>query len=397
MNKLEKTAIISAIATAGIALLKFLAGAFFGSIALIADAVHSFTDIIGITAVFFGIRYSGIKTKKFPYGLYKLENLASLFIAVIIFFTAFEILIESVNSLKGEPLQAGAIAIIAAFISMIASFLLAKYKEKIGREENSPSMKSEAKHTKLDAITTFGVLIGVSASYAGFAFMDPLIGIIIAVLVFRAGASILLDSAKVLLDASLDHKTMKKIEGIALEEKTVKVKEIIARNSGRFVFVDLRLETSLTDLKKANQLKKRCEEKIRKEIPRIDKIMIDIEYRKKDELIYAVPLKENKKESEIALEFGAAEFFGLISKNTKTKKIKTRIIKNPHSQATTRKGILAAELLAKNNADILLTKKEMQRGGGYYALEDNFIEIQKTKAKTFKEILKESEKNENSG
>ena len=237
MNKLEKTAIVSAIVTAGIALIKFLAGISFGSIALVADAIHSFTDIIGSVAVFFGIRFSDIKSKKFPYGLYKLENLVSLFLSLLIFYTAFEVMGVAVSGLGAPAEKVGAIAIGAAAFSLVVSFLLAKYKAKVGREENSPSMLSEAKHTKLDAMTTVGVLVGVTLSFAGFPFFDPIIGILIAVLVFKAGVEILLDSAKVLLDVSLDYKTMKKIERIAAGQKEVKVKELIARNSGRYIFV----------------------------------------------------------------------------------------------------------------------------------------------------------------
>jgi len=393
MNKLEKTAIISAIVTAVIALIKFLAGTFFGSIALVADSIHSFTDIIGSIAMLFGFRFSDIKSKEFPYGLYKLENLVSLFIAVLILYTSFEILKKSVDAVLTTAFQqAGVITIIAALFSLIASFLLAKYKFKVGREENSPSMLSEAKHTQLDAITTIGVLIGVSASFVGFPLLDPIIGIFIALFVFKAGAEILFDSAKVLLDVSLDYKTMKKIEKIAATEKAVKVKELIARNSGRYIFVDLKLETNIKDLKKVDQLKKQCEKKIRETVPRIDKIMLDIEYKKKDILIYSVPLLQKNKNSGIALEFGSAPFFGLfkiINKSGKQKLLESKIIENPYAKKSRQKGILAAELLAKNKVDVLFTVEEIHKGGGRYALQDYFIETRKTNKKVFSELLEE--------
>ena len=85
MNKLEKAAVISVLGNAFVSVIKFAAGTAFGSVALIADAIHSFTDIIGSIAVFFGVRFADVKSEKFPYGLYKIENLVSLFIAFIIF------------------------------------------------------------------------------------------------------------------------------------------------------------------------------------------------------------------------------------------------------------------------------------------------------------------------
>ena len=390
MNKLEKTAIISAIVTAFIAIIKFLAGTMFGSIALVADAIHSFTDLIGSIAVFFGIRFSETKSKKFPYGLYKLENLVSLFLALLIFYTAFEILLGAINNLNAPVEKAGSIAIVATVFSLVVSFVLAKYKFKVGKKENSPSMLSEAKHTMLDAITTIGVLFAVVFSYLGFPIFDPIIGFFIALLVFKVGIEIFIDSSKVLLDASLNYKTMKKIERIAEQGKEMRVKNLAARSSGRYVFVDLKLETNIKDLKKVNQMREKCEERIKKEIPRIDKIMIETEYKKKDVLLYAVPLTQGKKNSLIAPEFGTAHFFGLFmltNKPTEKKLLGSEIIKNPHAKEDAKRGILAAELLTKKKVDVLITLNEMNKGGAYYALEDSFIEMQQTKAKTFQELL----------
>ena len=390
MNRLERTAILSAIATAAIAIIKFAAGTLFGSIALIADAMHSFTDIIGSVAVFFGVRFSDVKSRKFPYGLYKLENLISLFLSLLIFYTAIEILLESAAAIGSPGQKIGVIAIAAALFSLAVSFLLARYKLKAGREENSPSMLSEAKHTKTDAVSTVGVLVAVTASFMGFPILDPIIGILVALVVFKAGFEIFVDSAKVLLDASLDYKSMRKIERIARQQKEVMVTEIAARNSGRYVFVDLKLETNLKDLKRVDQLRKHCEEKIKREIPKIDKIVIEIDYKKKDVLLYAVPLSQKSINSGIASEFGTAPFFGLFKISNRAgggKPDGARIIANPNAKEKTKRGIRAAELLAKNKVDVLLTPSEMHKGGGYYALQDNFIEMQVTKAKTFEEVL----------
>jgi cation diffusion facilitator family transporter len=392
MNKLEKTAIISAFATAIIAIVKFLVGTLFGSVALVADAIHSFTDIIGSVAVFFGARFSNVKSKKFPYGLYKLENLISLLLSLLIFYTAFEILISTVEGFGLTVERANSITILAAVFSLIVSFALAKYKFKVGKKENSPSMLSEAKHTQLDGITTIGVLVAVTASFLGFPFLDPIIGFFIALIVFKAGIEIFIGSARVLLDASLDYKTIQKIERIAEQYKEIKIKDLAARSSGKYIFIDLKLETNLKDLKKVNQLKLDYEEKIKKAIPRLDKIMIDTEYKKKNILLYAVPLIDKKEDSLIALEFSQSPYFGLLKlTNTSNKKelISKKIIKNPYLKEKTKRGILTAEMLTKNKVDVLVTLNELHKGGAFYALEDNFIEMQQTNKKRFNQIINE--------
>ncbi|RLG69423.1 MAG: hypothetical protein DRO07_02385 [Candidatus Iainarchaeum archaeon] len=389
MNKLERTAIVSTLANIFLSIIKLVAGLLFSSIALIADAMHSFTDIIGSLAVFFGIKFSTIKSKRFPYGLYKLENLISLFVSLLIFYAAFEIASDALVSLHAAKQITSILPSLVAFFSFIFVFVLAKYKEKIGKAENSPSMLAEAKHSLGDAASSLAVVAGVTLSFLGMPYFDPIVGFAVALLVFKSGAEILLDSVKVLLDASLDYATMRRIEKLASKQKNVRVKEIIARNSGRFVFVELKLETNLKDLKAVSRLQKECEEKIKKEIPRIDRITIEIEYKKKPVLYYAVPLESNSLKSRIAQEFGLAKYFGLFKVDTKKRKlIEYSIIENPNWNAKHRRGILAAELLAEHNVDVLLNKGALHKGGAYYALQDSFIEIKKTKAKSFEELLK---------
>lgn len=392
MNKLEKAALVSILGNAFVSAIKFLAGTMFGSVALVADAIHSFTDIIGSVAVFFGVRFSDIKSDKFPYGLYKIENFVSIFISLIIFWSGIEIFLESWEKLGSAKQITGFGAITVALVSLAIVYMLAKYKEKVGREENSPSMVSEARHSMLDAYGSIGVVLALALSLAGYPFFDPIIGLGISLLVFKAGCEIFWDSAKVLLDISLDYKTMKKIEKIAGEQKEVRVKELLARNSGRYVFVDLRLETGIKDLKKVDMLQKQCEQKIRQAMPKIDKIMIEVEFRRKATLTYATALETGSQDSRVAQEFGSAKFFGIVKAGNEPGKkgvISKKVLENPHWKSKERKGILAAEFLAKQGVDVLLAKESLHKGGAYYALQENFIEIRKTKKRSFGEILEE--------
>jgi cation diffusion facilitator family transporter len=390
MNELERAAIVSSFATAVIAIVKFVVGTSFGSVALIADAMHSFTDIIGSIAVFFGIRFSEIKTNKFPYGLYKLENLISLFLSLIIFYTSIDIVFDVIDSIGKPVANAGSLTILAALFSLIVSLALAKYKLKVGKKNNSPSMINESKHTKMDAITTMGVLIGVTASFLGYTFLDPIIGFLVALLVFKAGLEIFIDSSKVLLDASLDYKTLRKIESIIEKEKGVKVSSLMARSSGRYIFVEMKLETNIKDLKKASQLKEKYEKEIKQKIPFIDKIIIETDYKKKNVLVYAIPIQKNSESSLLSEDFGTTKFFGFVKINLLEKKVLSKkIVPNPFASEKSRKGILAARLLTKKKVDVLITKKEMHEGGAFYALQDNFIEMKTSKEKTFKKVIGE--------
>lgn len=93
---------MSIVATAFLALIKYSVGALSGSIALVADAIHSLTDVISsIGAAFFGLKISSrMPSDGFPYGFYKAENIASLFLALAIFYAGYEIILSSVEKFE---------------------------------------------------------------------------------------------------------------------------------------------------------------------------------------------------------------------------------------------------------------------------------------------------------
>jgi cation diffusion facilitator family transporter len=100
LKKGETAAKFSTLVNLFLAIIKGVVGVLSGSIALIADSLHSFTDIFASLAVYIGLRLSRRKPdEKFPYGYYKFETLASLVISVIIIITGFEIIIESLNDI----------------------------------------------------------------------------------------------------------------------------------------------------------------------------------------------------------------------------------------------------------------------------------------------------------
>lgn len=107
--------------------LKLVMSLLSGSISLLADAIHSSTDIISSVALLIGIKISGRKTKNFPFGLYKVENLISLGIAFIIFLTGYEIVREVFFEHRGFILVRPYLAMTTAAIAMCVTYLFSSY------------------------------------------------------------------------------------------------------------------------------------------------------------------------------------------------------------------------------------------------------------------------------
>ncbi|MFC2166010.1 cation diffusion facilitator family transporter [Acidobacteriota bacterium] len=387
MEKTEKASLLSSLTSLLLVGFKFFIAILSGSIALKADAVHSFSDAISSLAVFAGLKISKRKFKKFPYGFHKVENLISLFISFFIFWAGYEIVKEvifaSPQEIKKLPL-----AILVAGASFCVSFLLSIYKIKVGTKTNSPSLLADGSHSRTDAFSSLIVLVGLSGHLIGLQ-IEKIAAVIVVLFILKSGYGILIESLKVLLDASLDYQTLDQIRKTIEEEKRVaQIKTLIGRNSGRYRFVEADLILKVKELEKASHIVASLEQKIKKEIPFIDSIRIHYEPVKKTILKYAVPLASP--EGQLSDHFGKAPYFALFEIDVKKNNIlRQEIVSNPFLAQETGKGISVAEDLTKREVDYLILKEKFGGKGPQYVLADSSIEITIMKKNTLLEILTE--------
>jgi len=389
----KKAALVSIGVTAVLVVIKYFFGILSGSIALIADAIHSLTDVISSIGVFIGLKISSRKpTKEFPYGFYKAENIVSLFLALAIFYAGYEIILTSVEKFGTVILTNVPFAIAAALTSLIVTLLLSRYKLKVGRELNSPSLIADGKHTQADTYASTAVLLGLMGYYFGFSSLDSIAGVLVSVFIFRAGYEILKDAIKVLLDASIGYEGLSRIREIVSETYGVrKINTLKARSSGKFMFIELEIETNLKDLERAHQLSDRIEEQVKSEIKNVDRVIVHMEPEEKEFIRYAVPCTENNgMRSKVSGHFGEAEYFCLFGIRTADNELTDmQFLKNPYRTLEKRKGLKAAELLVTKKIDKLITKQSIAQKSAFYVLEDAYVEFAETDADTIGEIVKE--------
>ena len=127
MNRIERVALYSFILNLFLLIIKFVAATLSGSMAIMGDAIHSTTDTLSSLGVFFGLKISQRKTEKFPLGLYKLENLVSLFISFAIFIAGYEILREVIFS-PAREIKNLSVGFMVEGISIVASLIISHIK-----------------------------------------------------------------------------------------------------------------------------------------------------------------------------------------------------------------------------------------------------------------------------
>lgn len=127
----KAAALISITVTIFLVVLKYSIGVLSGSIALVADSIHALTDVLSSVAVLLGLMIASRKpTKSFPYGFYKAENVASLLLALAIWYAGYEIVRTSLGQVGGVLLSHLPAAIATALVSVLVTFLLSRYKLK---------------------------------------------------------------------------------------------------------------------------------------------------------------------------------------------------------------------------------------------------------------------------
>ena len=236
--------------------LKIAAGFVSGSLSIISEAIHSMSDLLASILTFFSVvKSSEPADKNHPYGHGKYEDLAGFIEGVLILVAAICIIYKSSKKiLMGTPLETGhTIGILVMFVAVILNIVVSSILFKVARESNSVSLYADGEHLRTDVYSSSGVLIGLLLiKITGYSLLDPIIAILVAVFIYRAGYAISKRSIMRLLDFSLPNDDIEKIKKIINNfSGTIQLKEnsLKARQTGPSKDIDLILqfpkETSL--------------------------------------------------------------------------------------------------------------------------------------------------------
>ena len=210
---------------------KFAAGILGRSGAMVADAVHSLSDMATDIVV---IVFAGISAKPrddgHDYGHGKYETLASILISLALIAVGAGILTESIRSIRsvlaGEELpRPGAIALAAAVLSIVVKELLYRYTVRAGRRLESPSVVATARHHRSDAFSSLGTLAGIGCAYFlsdKWRIADPIAAIVVSLFIFKIAFELLRSGIGELLEKSLPADTEEEILQLVTADPAVR-------------------------------------------------------------------------------------------------------------------------------------------------------------------------------
>ncbi len=428
MRVYKRVSVVTLVALAVVATTQFIIGRLTGTIGIIADSYNNLSDVLSIIIVFVGLIVSE-KPPDFnhPYGHYKAENIASLFVGFLIIFAGAEAVWEALQRLLNpSPAEVNIFSVGTILFAVAVSKGIAIYQQRVGEKTGSPSLVAEAKHFNVDVYLSLSPLAGLVAVYAassfvnpitdtlsffaliqsasfyeqlliqlgtynmyyGYMLVDPLVGIGISLMVFWVGFNVTKNAINVLVEKVQYPEMIEEIKNVVEEYPQVdRVAQIKGRSAGRYVLIDLILELkpemSLTE---SHYIIEEIRNIVRSKFPRVGYILIETRPAEKKEIeILAFPTDEdNGIESLVCPHFGKCKNFVLV-KLMNGKIVEVETVKNPARSREHGKGPESAEFLFKKGITALASKGMGKPA--FYALRNLGIFIYESEERPVKELV----------
>lgn len=242
MNLIKEKKLVAGLSissNAFIIILKFIAGSISGSISIISEAIHSLSDFLASVLTFFAvIKSSEPADKTHPFGHGKYEDMSGFIEGGLIIFAGFYIIWEALKKIIfHQTVEVDTtLGICVMLFAVVANIFVSSYLFKVAEKSDSVSLHADGEHLRTDVFSSLGVLLGlVLIKVTGIPVLDPIIAILVAIFVLKAGFEISKKTLNNLLDGTLpteDIETIKNIINSYNNECLRGYKDLKARRSG---------------------------------------------------------------------------------------------------------------------------------------------------------------------
>jgi len=261
--------------------LKLFIGFSSGSIALIADGIHSLSDIMTDVVVLLGVRFGSKEPdQSHPYGHGRAETFSAGFIALfLVFIGSAMIYYAAVDIAKGNITDFNIAVLIIAIVSIVVKELLYKLTERVAIKSHSPALYANAWHHRSDALSSVAVVIGFISLKAGFNYGDQIAAVAVGLMIIMVGVRVAGDCLRELTEGAVDQGTIEHIENIISANSSIREwHKLRSRMVGREVFLDLHIVVDPDlDITAAHGISENLENALHEQITRPVNITVHIE------------------------------------------------------------------------------------------------------------------------
>jgi len=211
-----------------------------GSVGLLGDALHNLSDVSTSAVVYAGFRISRrTASPSHPYGYERAEDLAGLGVGLVIWASAVFAAVASYHKLvtHGRTNHLG-LAMAASVLGIVGNQVVGRYKLGVGTRIHSATMVADARHSWLDALSSFGALVGLVAVALGYRWGDAVAGLVVTAFIVHVGWEVTSDILRHLMDA-VDPEVVAEAEQAGVTIDGVHHAHVRARWAGRSLLVEV--------------------------------------------------------------------------------------------------------------------------------------------------------------
>ena len=279
----NKVSFITIIGNVILSVINLIAGIVAHSNAMISDAVHSVSDVFSTIIVIIGIRLAAKESdKEHPYGHERLECVAAIILAMVLFITGFGIGAEALKNIfsgnYADLRVPGILALIVAVISIAGKEGMFRYTRYYARQIDSGALMADAWHHRSDAFSSIGALIGIGGARLGYPIMDSVASLVIFAFIAKAAFEIFKDAIDKMVDHSCDEETEKQIYNCVMENENVLGIDLLqTRIFGSKIYVDVEIQVDGSyTLQEAHNIAESVHEKIEQNFSKVKHIMVHV-------------------------------------------------------------------------------------------------------------------------
>ena len=259
-------------------IVKLLGGIFGRSQALIADAIHSLSDVVVSILLIISLKVSAAPPDEdHPWGHGNVEFIVSAIFGTLLVCAAVAITAVSITSIvQGNVYDTGILAVWAAVISVAANEIMFRHSLCVGQQVDSPVMIANALENRADVWSSLAVLAGVFGARIGFPVLDPVAAVIVGFMIARNGIKTLVLGIKGMTDRSFDKAMLAQVKKIVLKENAVRnVSRLRARQIGQQNWIDIEaMFDPQIKVFEAKQIIERIKKNIMEKFERIGDVVI---------------------------------------------------------------------------------------------------------------------------
>lgn len=280
-NKMNKIIIITILMNVVLVVGKLMAGYFANSKALLADGLHSASDVITSIGVIIGMAIARKpRDEEHQYGHERVETIVTFLLAIALLYTGTKIGLSTILSvINKEFITPG----MAALFMALASIAIKEFQYQIiyrtGKEMNSSALIADAWHHRSDALSSVAAFIGIGGARMGYIILDPIAGVIVSLIVIKVGFEIFKECFQQLIDVSIHLEELEKLKSLILKQRKIyEINDIRTRRHGSKVFVDIRVSVDpYMDIYDGHTVTEEVEDIIRTEVKNVEDVIVHLD------------------------------------------------------------------------------------------------------------------------